>query len=104
MIVTTTNDVAGRTVTEYLGLVRGVVVRSPTVSQGFVGGLQSMFGGNIEEYADVCESARAEALNRMVNHAGEMGADAVIAVRYNATEFGQQSTEVLCYGTAVRLG
>jgi uncharacterized protein YbjQ (UPF0145 family) len=103
MIVTTGNEVAGHTITNYLGVVRGIIVRSPTIGQGFLGGLKQIVGGNIESYAQVCETARQEALRRMVEHAEEMGADAVIAMRYDATEFGQNVTEVLAYGTAVKI-
>jgi uncharacterized protein YbjQ (UPF0145 family) len=103
MIVTTGNDVAGHTVTRYLGVVRGIVVRSPTIGQGFLGGLKRMVGGNIESYANACETARQEAYDRMVLHAEEMGAHAVIAMRYDATEFAQSVTEVLAYGTAVQI-
>ena len=104
MIVTTGNDIAGRTIKTYLGIVRGIVVRSPSITQGIMGGLKQFVGGNIESYATVCEQARQEAFDRMVRHAGELGADAVIGVRYDATEFAQSSTEVLAYGTAVKLG
>ena len=103
MIVTTGNDVAGHTVTEYVGVVRGIVVRAPSLAQGFLGGLKQLVGGNIESYAQVCEAAREDAFQRMVLHAQERGADAVIAVRYDATEFAQGVTEVLAYGTAVRI-
>jgi uncharacterized protein YbjQ (UPF0145 family) len=103
MIVTTGNDVAGHTVTEYVGVVRGIVVRSPSLAQGFLGGLKQLVGGNIESYAQVCEAAREDTFQRMVAHARERGADAVIAVRYDATEFAQGVTEVLAYGTAVKL-
>jgi uncharacterized protein YbjQ (UPF0145 family) len=103
MIVTTGNEVAGYTITEYLGIVRGIVVRSPSIAQGFLGGLKSIVGGNIEAYTRVCEAARQEAYERMVLHAQEVGADALIAVRYDATEFSQGATEVLAYGTAVTL-
>jgi uncharacterized protein YbjQ (UPF0145 family) len=103
MIVTTGNDIAGHTITHYLGLVRGIVVRSPTIGQGFFGGLKRLVGGNIESYAAACETARQEALFRMVQHAEEMGADAVVAMRYDATEFAESVTEVLAYGTAVKI-
>jgi uncharacterized protein YbjQ (UPF0145 family) len=103
MIVTTGNEVAGHTITDYIGVVRGIVVRSPSISQGFFGGLKQIVGGNIEAYAAVCESARDDAFQRMVQHAEEKGADAVIAMRYDATEFTERATEVLAYGTAVRL-
>ena len=103
MIVTTTNEVTGYRIVEYKGVVRGLVVRATSVVAGVTGGLKSMFGGNITEYEKVCEKARDEAFRRMVEHAKEVGADAVIGMRYDATEFIQGSTEVLAYGTAVRI-
>jgi uncharacterized protein YbjQ (UPF0145 family) len=103
MVVTTGFEIEGRHITEYLGVVRGIVVRATGIGRGIVGGLKSIVGGNIEEWAHVCEHARMEAFNRMVQHAHEIGADAVIGMRYDATEFAQGSTEVLAYGTAVRL-
>jgi uncharacterized protein YbjQ (UPF0145 family) len=103
MIVTTGNEVGGHTITSYLGIVRGIVVRSPNIGQSFLGGLKQIVGGNIESFATVCEAAREEAFERMARHAEEMGADAVIAMRYDATEFAQGVTEVLAYGTAVKL-
>ncbi len=104
MIVTSGNEVQGRTINAYLGIVRGIVVRAPNIAQGLMGGIQSIFGGNIDSYAEVCEQARLEAYQRMVQHALDIGADAVIGMRYDATEFAQGATEVLAYGTAVRLG
>jgi uncharacterized protein YbjQ (UPF0145 family) len=101
MLVTTGNDIAGRPIERYIGIVRGIVVRSPNIAQGFLGGLKQIVGGNIESFAQVCESAREEAYERMVEHARERGADAVIGMRYDATEFNQGVTEVLAYGTAV---
>lgn len=103
MIVTTGFDINGSEITEYLGVIRGIVVRATGIGRGIVGGLKSLAGGNIEEFTQVCEAARQEAFNRMVQHAHEIGADAVIGMRYDATEFGQGSTEVLAYGTAVKL-
>lgn len=103
LIVTTGNDVAGREISEYLGVVRGIVVRATGIGRGFIGGLKSIAGGNISEFADVCEKARLDASNLMIVHAREIGADAVIAFRYDATEFSQGCTEVLAYGTAVKL-
>ena len=103
MIVTTGNEVEAAKIVQYLGVVRGIVVRSPSIGQGFIGGLKSIVGGNIEEFAQVCEAARMEAFNRMVHHAHEIGADAVIGMRYDATEFSETTTEVLAYGTAVKL-
>lgn len=104
MIATTANEVVGRPVRSYLGIVRGIVVRSPNIAQGLLGGLKQIVGGNIEQYARVCEGARGEAFERMVHHAEEIGADAVVAMRYDAAEFMTGATEVLAYGTAVKLG
>jgi uncharacterized protein YbjQ (UPF0145 family) len=103
MIVTTGNDIAGYEIVEYLGIVRGIVVRSTGIARGIVGGLRSIAGGNIPEYVAVCEEARQHAYELMVQHAKELGSDGIIAIRYDATEFMQGSTEVLAYGTAVKL-
>jgi uncharacterized protein YbjQ (UPF0145 family) len=101
--VTTANNLEGYEVEEYLGVVRGIVVRAQTISQGIRGAFSSIFGGNIKAYEEVCEQARSEAFARMVQHAQEKGADAVLAMRYDATEFAPGITEVLSYGTAVKL-
>lgn len=103
VIVTTSNGVDGYTVTQYLGVVRGIVVRSTGIGAGFIGGLKALGGGNIKEYTDVCEAARHEAYVSMVEHAEQMGAHAIVGMRYDATEFTQGVTEVLAYGTAVHL-
>ncbi len=103
MIVTTGNDVEMGKIVQYLGIVRGIVVRATSIGAGFIGGLKALGGGNIEEWTRVCEAARQEAFARMIQHAQEIGADAVIGMRYDATEFTQGSTEVLAYGTAVKL-
>lgn len=99
--VTTGNNLEGYEVAEYLGVVRGIVVRAQTISQGIRGAFSSILGGNIRAYEEVCEQARSEAFARMVQHAQDKGADAVLAMRYDATEFAQGVTEVLAYGTAV---
>lgn len=101
--VTTGNDIAGHEITAYLGVVRGIVVRATGIGRGIVGGLRSIAGGNIPEFAAVCEEAREHAYRIMLEHAQQVGADAVIAFRYDATEFLQGSTEVLAYGTAVKV-
>ncbi|MBI1247535.1 heavy metal-binding domain-containing protein [bacterium] len=103
MIVTTGNDIAGYEIIEYLGVVRGIIVRSTGIGRGIIGGLRSIGGGNIPEYVAVCEEARGHAYELLQQHAAEVGADAIIAMRYDATEFMQASTEVLCYGTAVKI-
>jgi uncharacterized protein YbjQ (UPF0145 family) len=101
MIVTTTNDIAGQRVVRYLGLVRGLTVRSRSVIGNIGAGIQSIFGGNITIYTDLAEKAREEAYELMVQHAGQLGANAVIAMRYDANEITDGITEVLAYGTAV---
>ena len=103
LIITTGNEVAGAEIAQYLGVVRGIVVRATGIGAGFIGGLKSIAGGNIEEFTRVCENARQEAFSRMAQHAHQIGADAIIGMRYDATEFSQGSTEVLAYGTAVKL-
>lgn len=103
ILVTTGNDVSGHRVVEYLGIVRGIVVRSASLGQGIVGAFKSLGGGNISEYVEVCETARHEAYVQMLQNAEQMGAQAIISMRYDATEFMQGATEVLAYGTAVTL-
>ena len=103
MVVTTGNEIDGYVIVGFIGIVRGIVVRSPNIAQGLMGSLKQIIGGNIESYAEVCETARREAFERMVRHAQQMGADAVIGMRYDATEFAPSVTEVLAYGTAVKV-
>jgi len=106
MLVTTTFDIQGRGVREYKGLVRGITVRSPTISQGILGGLKTIIGGQIGAYGEMCEQARQTAYDLMVDHARQLGANAVLGVRYDASDVGggrAPATEVLCYGTAVVL-
>jgi uncharacterized protein YbjQ (UPF0145 family) len=103
IITTTSNEISGCSIEKYLGIARGVVVRSPDAAQSLFGGLKQIVGGNIESYAKVCDAARQEAFSRMVQHANTMKADAIIAFRYDATEFSAGVTEVLAYGTAVKL-
>ncbi len=99
--VTTTFTIDGHRIVEYRGLVRGITVRAPTISQGLVGGLKSIIGGNIGAYTEMCEQTRQQAYEDMVRHAYELGANAILGVRYDASEVVERATEVLCYGTAV---
>ena len=103
LIVTTGPNIEGHRITAYLGVTRGIVVRSVSFGQGFVGAFKQLGGGNIEEYVQVCDTARQDAYRMMVTHAEAIGAHAIIGMRYDATEFSQGATEVLAYGTAVRL-
>src|SRR2546427_6447946 len=100
-LTTTTFELPGFRVTKSFGVVRGIIVRSRSIIGNIGAGLQSLFGGNISLYTSLCERARQDAFNQMLAHAGELGANAVIGVRYDATEVATGITEVLCYGTAV---
>jgi uncharacterized protein YbjQ (UPF0145 family) len=101
MIVTTTNDLPGYRIVQHLGVVRGLTVRSRSVIGNIGGAIQSLFGGNISVYTNLAETARQEAYDLLVQHAREVGANAVIAMRYDANEIMDGITEVLAYGTAV---
>src|SRR5260221_13538854 len=103
MWVTTTFSFEGYRIREYKGVVRGIIVRAPTISQGIVGGLKSIIGGQIDPYAEMCEQARQQAYDRMIQHAGEAGANGGVGLRYDASEVVRKgsATGGLCYGTAV---
>ena len=101
MIVTTTNDIAGYRVAKHLGVVRGLTVRSRSVIGNIGAGIQSLFGSNITIYTELAEKAREEAFNLMVEHAASAGANAIVAMRYDANEIADGITEVLAYGSAV---
>lgn len=103
MLVATTNDLAGYKVTAHIGMVRGVTVRSRSVVGNLGGAIQSIFGGNLSIYTELAEHARQEAYELMVDHARSAGADAVVAMRYDANDIMDGITEVLCYGTAVKV-
>ncbi len=99
--VTTTFDLPGYRVVRNLGVVRGVTVRSRSVVGNMVGGLQTIFGGNITVYTELCEHARQEAFDIMMQHADAVGANAIVGTRYDANDVMDGVTEVLAYGTAV---
>jgi uncharacterized protein YbjQ (UPF0145 family) len=99
-MTTTTFTLDGFKVKRQLGVVRGIMVRSRSIFGTIGGGLQTLVGGNITLFTELCERTRAEAFDAMVAHAQELGANAVIGVRYDATEVMNGVTEVLCYGTA----
>lgn len=100
-MVTTAFGIDGFRVTKNLGVVRGITVRSRSVLGNMVGGLQAVFGGNISIYTELCEHARAEAFDLMMQHAQQLGANAIIGVRFDANDVMEGITEVLAYGTAV---
>jgi len=101
--VSTTFSVEGYRIKEYKGVVRGIIVRAPTIAQGILGGLKNIIGGRIGAYTEMCEQARQQAYDLMLRHAQELGANAVVGFRYDASEVVSRgsATEVLCYGTAV---
>ena len=102
-MITTAFELPGYKVARNLGLVRGVTVRSRSVFGTLGASLETLVGGNITLFEDMCEKTREQALELMMEHAVERGANAVIGVRYDATEISDGVTEVLCYGTAVRV-
>lgn len=101
MLVTTTNDLAGHRIVRHIGMVRGVTVRSRNLVSDAIGGVQSMIGGRVGAYVKLAEAARQEAYDELVAHARNMGANAILAMRYDANEIMPGVTEVLAYGTAV---
>ncbi|WP_292033998.1 MULTISPECIES: YbjQ family protein [unclassified Brevundimonas] len=101
MIVATTNDLTGYRVVRHLGMVRGVTVRSRNAISDALGGVQSMLGGRVGVYVKLAETARQEAYDELTAHARDLGANAVLAMRYDANEIMPGVTEVLAYGTAV---
>jgi uncharacterized protein YbjQ (UPF0145 family) len=100
-MVTTALELPGFLITRNLGIVRGITVRSRSIVGNFFGGLQSLLGGNISIYTSLCERARLDTYEEMLFHARKLGANGIVAMRYDATELMAGLTEVLCYGTAV---
>ena len=99
--VTTTFEFDGHRIVEYKGIVRGIIVRSPTIVQGLLGGLKNVIGGKIGAYTEMCEQTRQDAFQELLKHAEEVGANAIVGFRYDSSDLKDSSTEVLCYGTAV---
>ncbi|MEM7538997.1 MAG: YbjQ family protein [Chloroflexota bacterium] len=103
MIITTQNEVAGREISETLGIVRGNTIRTKNIGSDFVAGLRNIVGGEITEYTKLMAEAREQALDRMLAQARDMGADAVVAMRFSTSTVMQSAAELLAYGTAVKL-
>ena len=101
MIVVTTNELSGYRIVRQVGLVRGITVRSRSIVGNLGGAIQSVFGGKLSIYVNLAETARQEALDHLIAHAQEQGANAILAMRYDANEIMDGITEVLAYGTAV---
>ena len=102
-MVTTGNELPGYRVVRPMGIVRGITVRSRSIVGNLGAALQTLVGGNISIYTELCEKAREEAFELMLQHAGEHGANAVVAMRYDANDVAEGVTEVLAYGTAVQV-
>ena len=102
-LITTATDFPGYQITANLGIVRGITVRSRNVFMNFGASIQTLIGGNISIYSELCEKTRQEAFDLMVQHADQINADALIAIRYDANEIMAGVTEVLVYGTAVKV-
>jgi uncharacterized protein YbjQ (UPF0145 family) len=100
-LVTTAFTLNGYHIVRYYGVVRGIIVRSRSLVGNIGAGFQALFGGNITLYTELCERARSDAYETMIQHAAALGANAIIGVNYDATEIASGITEVLCYGTAV---
>lgn len=100
-MTSTTFGIEGYKITKNLGVVRGIIVRSRSIIGNIGAGIQSLFGGNITLYTQLCERTRKESFEMLIKHAEELGANAIVGIRYDATEIGAGITEVICYGTAV---
>ncbi len=103
MIVTTTDSIAGKQVKETLGLVRGNTIRAKWFGKDIVAGLRQMVGGELKEYTEMLSEAREEAINRMIEDAKKLDADAIIGMRFITAEVMRGAAEILAYGTAVKL-
>ena len=101
LLITTANNLEGYRITRHLGIIRGITVRSRSLLGNIGGGLQSLFGGKLSIYVELCEKTRDEAYELMIQHANALGANAIINMRYDANDVMSGITEVLAYGTAV---
>ena len=104
MIIVTTNEIPNKTITEVKGVAHGIIVRTPTWKQGFLGAIKKIVGGNNQAYADMANHSREDAYQNMVKHAESLGANAIVAFRYDTSSMdgnGEAISEVFCYGTAV---
>jgi uncharacterized protein YbjQ (UPF0145 family) len=103
MIITTTETISGRTITETLGIARGSTIRARHVGRDIMAGFRNLVGGEVTEYSKMLADAREQALQRMIDDAGKMGADAVVNVRFTTSQVMQGAAEILAYGTAVKI-
>ncbi len=103
LIITTGNEIPGKKVTQILGVVKGNTVRARNIGRDIGAGLKSIVGGEIKTYSDMSATARDEAFNRMVNEAVDLGANAIIGVRFSTSMIMQNASEMLAFGTAVKV-
>ena len=104
MILTNIELVPGKDITEHYGLVQGSTIRAKHAGRDFAAGLKNLFGGELKGYTELLQESRQEALQRMVQQATHMGADAIINIRFSTSSITAGAAEILCYGTAVKLG
>lgn len=102
-MTSTTFEIAGSKIEQNLGVVKGITVRSRSIIGNLAGSLQTIFGGNITVFTNLCEKTRDEAFSLMLSHAEQVGADAIVGIRYESNDIMDGVTEVLCYGTAVKI-
>ena len=103
MILVTSDNIPGKTITETLGLVKGEIVQSKHVGKDFMAGMKTIVGGEIKSYTEMISDARKTATERMIQQANKLGADAIVGVRYSSSAIMQGSAEILAYGTAVKI-
>lgn len=103
ILLTTQDCLADHTISQTLGIVRGNTVRSRNIARNMLGGLRTIFGGEVPEWTKILAETREQASDRMIEHAKELGADAIVCVRFITAEIGQSTSEVMAYGTAVKL-
>ena len=103
MIIVTTDDIKGKTITDTLGVVKGEIVQSKNIGRDFMAGMKTLVGGEIVGYTEMIREARQMATKRMVDEANELGADAIVGVRYGSSAVMQGAAEIIVYGTAVKL-
>ena len=103
MLIVTTDEIAGKTITENLGIVKGEIVQSKNLGRDFMAGMKTIVGGEIKGYTEMLREARQIATKRMVDEAESLGADAIVDVRYGSSAVMQGAAEIIAYGTAVKL-
>lgn len=104
MILTTIESIPGLQITEHYGIVQGSTIRAKHVGRDFMAGLKNIFGGELKGYTELLKESRSEALSRMIEQAEQMGANGIVNIRFSTSSIAQGAAEILCYGTAVKVG